>query len=153
MSCDEDDYAVLESDGEAAVGAGPDGVPLKPVSFLLKDGSPLEPSRSDPKNPQEPDNDCEQLESRFVKLLEHKSAVGDSTRKRLSCVTSPKRFKKRGIIKDALAATKPKKAEKDTAVRLFGWRPGTRNSMLAVESTVGCCRRGRRNSKESNKAS
>ena len=107
MSCDEDDYAVLESDGEAAVGVGPDGVPLKPVSFLLKDGSPLKPSRSVPKNAQEQNNDYEQLESRFVKLLEHKSAVGDSTRKRQSCVTPLKRLKS-GIIKDAPAAKKQK---------------------------------------------
>ena len=99
---------LLNRRGEASVVAGPDGEPLKPVSFSLKDGSPLKPSRSVPKNAQEQNNDCEQLESTFVKLLEHKSAVGDSTRKRLSCVTSPKRLKKRGIIKDAPAATKPK---------------------------------------------
>ena len=112
MSCDEDDYAVLESDGEAAVGVGPDGVPLKPVSFLLKDGSPLKPSRSVPKNAQEQNNDCEQLESRLVKLLEHKSAVGDSTSTRRSCVTSLKRLKS-GIIEDAPAAKKATNAEKD----------------------------------------
>ena len=35
MSCDEADYDVPESEGEAAVGVGPDGGGLKPVSFLL----------------------------------------------------------------------------------------------------------------------
>ena len=99
-----DDYAVLESDGEAAVGVGPDGVPLKPVSFLLKDGSPLKPSRSVPKNAQEQNNEYEQLESRFLKLLEPpKSAVGDITRERQSCVTPLKRLKS-GITEDAPAA-------------------------------------------------
>ena len=97
MSCDEADYDVAESEGEAAVVAGPDGKPLKPVSFLLKDGSPLKPSPSVPKNAQEQNNEYEQLQSRFLKLKDGYdqaeprllklieqpiSAVGDSTRKR-----------------------------------------------------------------------
>ena len=125
MSCDEADYDVAESEGEAAVVAGPDGRPLKPVSSLLKDGSPEKPSPSVPKNAQEQNDQYEQMESRFLnlsnaydnmesrilKLLEQpKSAVGDSTRKRQSCVTPLKRLKS-GSTKDAPAAKQPKKLE------------------------------------------
>ena len=122
MSCDEADYDVAESEGEASVVAGPDGKPLKPVSFWLKDGSPEEPSPSVPKSAQEQDNEYQQLESRFLKLKDGYdqaesrllklieqpiSAVGDSTRKRQSCVTPLKRLKS-GIIKDAPAAKNQK---------------------------------------------
>ena len=107
ISCDEADYDVHESEGEAAVGVGPDGGGLKPVSFLLRQASPLKPSRSVPKNEQNEDQ-WEQLESRFLKLVENKSAVGDSTSTKRSCVTSLKRLKS-GLFEDAPAAKEPKK--------------------------------------------